>query len=104
MPLDSNSLDSLKIDRSARPAARSRGFPWMWVGLVLLLAGGGVAWVLLREQPVVVEIATATTAPSAASRGAAVLDASGYVVARREATVSSKVTGKVAEVMIEEGM
>ena len=33
-----------------------------------------------------------------------VLDASGYVVARRQATVSSKVTGKVVEVFIEEGM
>src|SRR5690606_28678106 len=33
-----------------------------------------------------------------------VLNASGYVVARREATVSSKVTGKVAEVFVEEGM
>ena len=35
---------------------------------------------------------------------ASVLDASGYVVARRQATVSAKVTGKVAEVLIEEGM
>ena len=34
---------------------------------------------------------------------ASVLDATGYVVARRMATVSSKVTGKVLEVMIEEG-
>jgi RND family efflux transporter MFP subunit len=33
-----------------------------------------------------------------------VLNASGYVTARREATVSSKVTGKVTEVLIEEGM
>ena len=32
------------------------------------------------------------------------LNASGYVTARREATVSSKVTGKVVEVLIEEGM
>src|SRR5439155_8126887 len=32
------------------------------------------------------------------------LNASGYVTARREATVSSKVTGKVTEVLIEEGM
>ena len=31
------------------------------------------------------------------------LDASGYVVARRQATVSSKITGKVVEVSIEEG-
>ncbi len=33
-----------------------------------------------------------------------VLDASGYVTARRQATVSAKITGKVTEVMIEEGM
>ena len=31
------------------------------------------------------------------------LNASGYVVARRRATVSSKVTGKVVDVLIEEG-
>jgi RND family efflux transporter MFP subunit len=33
-----------------------------------------------------------------------ILDASGYVTARRQATVSAKITGKVAEVLIEEGM
>ena len=33
-----------------------------------------------------------------------VLNASGYVTARREATVSSKVTGKVIDVLVEEGM
>jgi RND family efflux transporter MFP subunit len=33
-----------------------------------------------------------------------VLDASGYVTARRQATVSAKITGKVTEVLIEEGM
>jgi RND family efflux transporter MFP subunit len=33
-----------------------------------------------------------------------VLDASGYVTARRQATVSAKITGKVAEVRLEEGM
>ena len=33
----------------------------------------------------------------------AVLNASGYVTARRRATVSSKVTGKVLEVFVEEG-
>ena len=35
---------------------------------------------------------------------ASVLNASGYVTARRRATVSSKVTGKVVEVNVEEGM
>ena len=33
-----------------------------------------------------------------------VLNASGYVTARRQATVSSKITGKVVEVLVEEGM
>jgi multidrug efflux pump subunit AcrA (membrane-fusion protein) len=41
---------------------------------------------------------------SGASGDRTVLNASGYVTARREATVSSKVTGKVTEVFIEEGV
>ncbi len=44
-----------------------------------------------------------TSGASGASAGASLLDASGYIVARRRATVSSKVTGKVVKVMLEEG-
>jgi multidrug efflux pump subunit AcrA (membrane-fusion protein) len=33
-----------------------------------------------------------------------VLDASGYVVARRQAVVSSKIPGKILEVIVEEGV
>lgn len=44
------------------------------------------------------------TKPPAASAEAAVLDASGYVVARRVATVSAKATGKVVAILVEEGM
>jgi RND family efflux transporter MFP subunit len=40
----------------------------------------------------------------AAGTQGAVLNASGYVTARRRATVSSKITGKVIEVNVEEGM
>ncbi len=104
MSLDQDSLDSLRIDRSARPAGRSAG-PWLAVLAVLLLGSGAGAWWLLREQPVEVTIATAEAAPAAGSESrATVLDASGYVVARRAATVSSKVTGKIADVLIEEGI
>ncbi|MXY51663.1 MAG: efflux RND transporter periplasmic adaptor subunit [Gammaproteobacteria bacterium] len=39
----------------------------------------------------------------AASRTASVLDATGYVVARRKATVSARITGKLASVFVEEG-
>jgi RND family efflux transporter MFP subunit len=50
----------------------------------------------------VVEVATAL-APSAAQGPTAILQASGYVTARREATVSAQITGTVKEVLIEEG-
>jgi RND family efflux transporter MFP subunit len=69
----------------------------------LLLFAGGAAWVIWTtlHRPALVEtavaIATASDAPSA------VLDASGYVTARREATVSSKVTGQIQDVLFEEG-
>ena len=45
-----------------------------------------------------------TVTERAAGTQAAVLNASGYVTARRRATVSSKITGKVVEVNVEEGM
>jgi RND family efflux transporter MFP subunit len=101
--LDDNSLASLKIDRDPQQRGRSPILPWVLAALVLM--AGVAAWWFLRERPIEVEVTRAVAAPSGAqSRGTAVLDASGYVVARREATVSSKVTGKIAAVLIEEGM
>jgi RND family efflux transporter MFP subunit len=104
--LDQNALDSLKIDRAAphQPPLSAR----KWLVPLVLLAAAAVAasyW-FLRPQPLRVEVAAAAAAPATGdgARAAAVLNASGYVVARREATVSSKVTGKIAAVLIEEGM
>src|SRR5690606_5576225 len=67
-----------------------------------LLALGGW-WLFGRQAPVPVQTATAVSL-SAGNAPASVLDASGYVVARRMATVSAKITGRVREVLIEEGM
>ena len=94
-------LDALRIEREPdRPAAAR----WIiWTGLIILLAAAGLAgyrWVT-RERPVEVQVATVSA--RAAGTQAAVLNASGYVVARRRATVSSKITGKVVEVDVEEG-
>ncbi len=107
MSFDQNTLDSLKIDRAApgRPSSAARG----WIvalALVAAVAAGAGYWLFLREQPIKVELATAVAAPAGGggAQAAAVLNASGYVVARREATVSAKVTGKIAAVLIEEGM
>jgi RND family efflux transporter MFP subunit len=96
-------LAALRIEREPIHVGRSR----RWIGLLLLFlvlagAGAGVWYALKRERPVEVEVAAATT--RAAGTQAAVLNASGYVTARRRATVSSKITGKVVQVNVEEGM
>jgi len=96
-------LSALKIDRAADVPGSDRRVI-VWVVLLLALAGGAGAiwWWLTRERPVEVQVAQVTA--RAAGTQAAVLNASGYVTARRRATVSSKITGKVVEVNVEEGM
>ncbi|MGB7215520.1 MAG: efflux RND transporter periplasmic adaptor subunit, partial [Gammaproteobacteria bacterium] len=77
------------------------------VGISLLVASGAAAWFVLESKAApVVRVATAkpTFGNTAARHGpGSILDASGYVVARRQATVSSKITGRVVELSIEEG-
>jgi HlyD family secretion protein len=95
-------LSALRIEREPLDANSGRWVKWV-VLLVLIAAAGGGAWYWLnRERPVEVEVASVTE--RAAGTQASVLNASGYVTARRRATVSSKVTGKVIEVNVEEGM
>jgi HlyD family secretion protein len=93
------SLDALRIDRQdpARPGGRR--WPWLAAILVLMLAGGG--WWLTTRRPA--EVTAAAVREESGGGSATVLDASGYVTARRQATVSSKVTGRVVEVRVEEG-
>jgi RND family efflux transporter MFP subunit len=96
-------IGELKIDRSSVATA---GGGWQWLVLpVLLLAGLAVWWFFLRAASgaIVVETETVRRPPSSAAANS-VLDASGYVTARREATVSAEITGKVIEVLVEEGM
>jgi len=95
-------LAALRIER--QPETRSAGRWLRWVLLLALLGGGGAAAYayVTRERPIEVEVASVTE--RAAGTQAAVLNASGYVTARRRATVSSKVTGKIVEVNVEEGM
>jgi len=97
-----NDLAALKIDRGPDRPGAGRWLAWLVV--LLLLAGlgwGARAW-LTRERPIEVQVATVTE--RAAGTQAAVLNASGYVTARRRATVSSKITGKVVQINVEEGM
>jgi HlyD family secretion protein len=100
--MEKSTLDQLKIDRPPEaPPART---VWRWLLAVLVvLAIGAAAWFLFgREAPAGVRTALAREVQGGAA--ATVLNASGYVTARRQATVSSKFTGRVTEVLIEEGM
>ena len=107
-PLDdkSSQLRRLRIDRTAAPVRGSSRLWWVLGGFVLLGAAGAGAWLVLGRAaavPIHVAVAQKAAADAAPVAGATLLDASGYVVARRQATVSAKITGKVTEVLIEEG-
>jgi len=99
----SDRIQALKIDREAATPSGS-GRLWLLApAIVIVLLLGW--WFVLRPLAgsILIETDTARRPPSIAA-ASSVLDASGYVVARRQATVSSKLTGKVEEVLVEEGM
>ncbi len=95
-------LDDLRIERRHHPNSKLGIWPAV-IGLGVVLLAAAVVWWLMR--PKAVEVRTAMAREMAGNGGErTVLNASGYVTARRAATASSKVTGKVTEVLIEEGM
>jgi RND family efflux transporter MFP subunit len=104
MALDQEALQTLRGERSALPTRTARGrrsrIGWYLGAALLLLV---IALLTFGRKPLTVSTATAVALPTDAGP-AAVLDASGFVVARRQATVSAKITGKVMAVYIEEGM
>jgi HlyD family secretion protein len=96
-------LDELRIERgqTAPPSSKS----WLWVLILVLAAGIGAAlWWRARSGVIDVRTVVARESGAQSSGDRTVLNGSGYVTARRQATVSSKVTGKVVEVLLEEGM
>jgi len=106
-------LQQLKIDRAAAVPARRGLPPWLWAvaAACAVAAIVAAAWLLARAgAPAPASTAVAppaggagASAPAKAAAAASVLDGSGYVVPRRHATVSSKITGKVTEMLVEEG-
>jgi HlyD family secretion protein len=102
MPDLKDDLAALRLDREPDSRPPRRWIGWALLAILLIGAGSGVWWWLSRERPLEVEVATVSSRQAGAQ--AAVLNATGYVTARRRATVSSKITGKVVQVNIEEGM
>ena len=99
-------LNDLKIDRSEDNKSESSLSTKLLIiaGVVILLLTL-VNFIFMHEDELIeVSAYKAKSANQQNNSSASVLDASGYVTARMQATVSSKLTGKVLEVYIEEGM
>ena len=98
-------LGQLRIDPAQRDGPVGGGGKRLRIALivaaltVLAAAFGYWKW---RNRALAVEVATAI-APNSAQGPGATLQASGYVTARRQATVSAQITGTIREVLIEEG-
>jgi RND family efflux transporter MFP subunit len=101
---NSELLKELRIDRgTAEPASRRP--LWIVLGVVVLAAIGIGGWLALSgPAAAAVHAAPARPMTSAAAASASVLDATGYVTARRSATVSAQITGTLTQVLIEEGV
>jgi HlyD family secretion protein len=102
MSSEKAALEGLRIDRTTAPRRESQS--WLVPGIILaIVVIAFAAWWFTRPGAIVVQTVVAREMSTAGS-ARTLLNASGYVTARRAATVSSKVTGKVTEVMVEEGM
>jgi RND family efflux transporter MFP subunit len=102
----SDLLKELRIDKAQRDDHRGGGTrgPLIAAGVIVALAllGAGAWYLVAGSKAFEVEAATAV-APSAGGQDTAVLQATGYVTARRQATVSAQITGTLTKVLIEEG-
>jgi HlyD family secretion protein len=98
--LRTDGLTALKIDRSPRPKASRRSMAtlvWLAAAVILLLVAGG--WWVLQPVPV----RTSAVVVTDLSRQLVQLTAAGRVVAQVRAAVASKATGRVVEMLVQEG-
>jgi RND family efflux transporter MFP subunit len=102
MNTNADLLKELRIDRNAAPPPSKKGL-WIGIAVAVLAVAAVVGWFLFGRDAGVEVRTTEAIAIGNEGGGASVLDATGYVVARRQATVSAKITGRVREVLIEEG-
>src|SRR5262249_46647051 len=101
-------LASLRIDRA--PARRGR---WgIWIMLLLLVAAVcATGFYVVRNKPELVNFAAVEVEPVSASvqttsgpsAGTPILTASGYLVARHQSVISSKIQGRLSGLYVEEG-
>jgi RND family efflux transporter MFP subunit len=101
-------LASLRIDRVQPKRAR-----WgLWIFLLVIVAAGAGGWVYVsRTKPELMNFAAIEVEPVSASvqttsgpgAGTPILTASGYLVARHQSVISSKIQGRLSALYVEEG-
>jgi RND family efflux transporter MFP subunit len=102
-------LSQLRLDRTEDVRAPAPGKRLWWIAgsvtALVVLAGAGYVWHVRAHEPVPVVAAApvAPQTPAVMPRVATAMDASGYVVPAREATVSAKTVGRLVELLVEEG-
>ncbi len=94
-------LSALRIDEHARRDPKRRTWRPIGAGLAALLVVSAVLWFVLREKAPEIEVTTVR-----ADKGGrpALLNASGYVTPRQRATIAAKITARVNEIHVDEGM
>ena len=103
MSLDKPTLDDLRIDRTQTRRNSKAPLLMLVIFVFVALVAAGAIWWMNRAKPVAVHT-TLVQQPGGGGGERILLNASGYVTARRKSTVSAKVTGKVTEILVEEGM
>jgi RND family efflux transporter MFP subunit len=94
-------LSGLRIEERVRPAGTGRRTRLV-AGTVLVIVAIGAAFLAFRSRAAVVTVAEAREAGDPAA--IALLNASGYITPRRRATVAAKITARVVDVYVDEGM
>ena len=104
--IDPKLLSQLRIRSEHREDHRRADDRRWWIalaGVLIVALLGGAAWLQFGKRPLAVQT-VAAVAPGSGPAAGAVLQATGYVTARRQATVSTQITGTLTEVLIEEGV
>lgn len=104
MTSKSELLNQLKIDKDQTAPGSDKKRIWLISLTAAVVVLALLAWLIFGgEQVFAVSTAMARVESTTGNEGQITLQATGYVTARRAATVSSKVMGKVDKLMVEEG-